>query len=64
LLDPRLVTLQGARLGLLMAPVELVHQPPYVISVVLHAEGALDYRRDARGCPQFSTVSVGDGALQ
>ncbi len=47
-----------------MAPVELVHQPPYVISVVLHAEGALDYRRDARRCPQFSTVSVGDGALQ
>jgi len=51
LLDPLLVALQGARLGLLMAPVELVHQSPDVISVVLHAEGAIDDRRDPRRSP-------------
>jgi len=47
-----------------VAPRELVHQPAYVVAMVLDAERPLDHFRDAGGRPQFGAVPVGHRALQ
>ena len=62
--DPFFVALQGSGLGLLVAPLELVHQPAHMVAMVLDAERPLDHFRNAGSGPQFSAVPVGHRALQ
>jgi hypothetical protein len=57
-LDGLLIALDGARLRLLVSPVQAVHQPPDMITVIMHPKLPLDHLGDARRGPQVGLVAV------
>jgi len=63
-LDGFLVSLQGAPVGFLGAPVQAVHQTYDMIPMVLNSELTADQFRNASRRPQIRPVAVHHGALQ
>jgi hypothetical protein len=61
-LDGRLITLERAALGLLIAPAQVMQQTPDVIAVIVNTEVLTNQVGDARAGPQLGGVAVRHGA--
>ena len=58
LFDRLVVALDRTPFGLLMPPLQTMHQPPHVIGVIVDPELLVDEPGDARRCPQVRVVAA------